>query len=198
MQKYSSSFTSEWLLQNEMRIVLMLEQEGMSPGEIRTRVFEENLFQMKRRGTIATALKVINRRLGFLDPVLRQIYLKSQRHNRLAILLYSFLKSNRLPREFVLEILRYNLLNHKKLVSAGEVVIFFEHKAEQSRVVGNWAPETRKKLRQVMLRFLVECVLLQAQKEYWLITPISLSEGLQAYVNKEQRYSDFAALTLNA
>lgn len=198
MQQYSAAFTSEWLLQNEMRIFLRLEQEGKSPIEIRNQVLEENLFQMKRQGTIVTALKVINRRLRFLEPSLRQMFLINPRHDRLAILLYSFLKSYRLPREFVLELLRHNWLNHRNRVSAGEVVSFFEHKAEQSPVVGNWAPETKKKLRQVMLRFLTECGLLQTHKDYWLITPILSSVELRAYVSEEPKYNDFAALMLNA
>ena len=74
--------------------------------------------------------KVINRRLRFLDPALRHMYIVNPRHDRQAILLYSFLKSYRLPREFVLEILRHNLLNYRNRVSPGEVAGFFEHKAE--------------------------------------------------------------------
>jgi len=198
LQQYSAAFTSEWLLQNEMRILLRLEQEGKSPIEIRNQVLEENLFQMKRQRTINTALQVINRRLRFLDPALRQMFLVNPRQDRLAILLYSFLESYRLPREFVLEILCHNWLNHRNRVSAGEVFSFFEHKAEQSPLVGNWAPETRKKLRQVMLRFLTECGLLQAHKDYWLLTPVPLSADLRAYVIQEPKYNDFSALMLNA
>lgn len=198
MQQYSAAFTAEWLLQNEMRIFLGLEQKGKSLVEIRNQVMEENLFQMKRQGSISIALKVINRRLRFLDPALRQMFLVNPRHDRLAILLYSFLKSYRFPREFVLEVLRHNWLNHRNRVSAGEVISFFEHKAEQSPVVGNWAPETRKKLRQVMLRFLTECGLLQAHEDYWLLTPVPLSADLRAYVILEPKYNDFSALMLNA
>lgn len=198
MQQYSAAFTSEWLLQNEMRIVLGLEQDGKSLIEIRKQVMAENLFQMKRQNTIITALKVINRRLRFLDPALRQMFLVNPRHDRLAILLYSFLKSYRLPREFVLEILRHNWLNHRNRVTAGDVVSFFEHKAEQNQVVGDWAPETKKKLRQVILRFLTECSLLQAHKDYWLLTPVPLSSDLRIYVSQEPKYKDFAALMLNA
>lgn len=197
LQQYSAAFTSEWLLQNEMRIVLGLEQDGKSLIEIRNQVMEENLFQMKRQSAIVTALKGINRRLRFLDPSLRQMFLMNPRYDRLAILLYSFLKSYRLPREFVLELLRHNWLNHKNRLSAGEVVSFFEHKAEQSPVVENWAPETSKKLRQVMLRFLTECGLLQAHKDYWQITPVPLSAELRAYVSQEPSCNDFATLMLN-
>lgn len=198
MQQYSAAFTSEWLLQNEMRIFLRLEREGKSPVEIRAQVIEENLFRMKRQNTIIAALKIINRRLRFLDPVLRRMFLENQRHDRLAVLLYSFLKSYRLPREFVLEILRHHWLNHKNRLPAGEVVSFFEYKGEQSQIVADWSPETKKKLRQVMLRFLTECGLLQPQNDHWLITPILLGADLRAFVDTEPRYNDFTALMLNA
>ncbi|MDF9408218.1 DUF1819 family protein [Pelotomaculum isophthalicicum JI] len=198
MQQYSAAFTSEWLLQNEMRIFLRLEREGKSPVEIRAQVIEENLFRMKRQNTIIAALKVINRRLRFLDPVLRRMFLENQRHDRLAVLLYSFLKSYRLPREFVLEILRHHWLNHKNRLPAGEVVSFFEYKGEQSQIVADWSPETKKKLRQVMLRFLTECGLLQSQNDYWLITPVLLGAELRAFVDTEPKYNDFTALMLNA
>lgn len=198
MQRYSAAFTSEWLLQNEMRIVLRLEKEGKSWPEIKNQVVENNLFQLKRQGTIITALKNINRRLQFLDSYLRLMYLKNSRHDRQAILMYSFLKCYRLPREFVLEILRHNCLSHRNLVTAGEIINFFEYKAEQSQKVGNWSPETRKKLRQVMLRILVECGLLQTQKDCWRITPIPASSNLSAYVCDEPKYSDFLALLLNS
>lgn len=197
MQQYSAAFTSEWLLKNEMRIVLNLDHQGMTPAEIRFKVMGENLFQMKRPGTINTALKIINRRLRFLDPELRSIFLDRRYNDHSAIMLYSFLKCYRLPREFVLEVLGHKWLNRKNRLYHGELVSFFELKEDQSAIVSRWAPETQKKLRRVMLHFLSECGLLQSQKGHWLITPVPLSDRLRVYVNGEPEYSDFTALILN-
>ncbi len=170
----------------------------MGEAEIRQQVLAENLFQYRRKDTIVKALSLINKRLHVLDNTLQQMLLTQGHNDSLAILLYAFLQLYRLPREFVQEVLRYQLLQHKQEVSSGDILRFLEQKREQSHIVAAWTEQTMTKLRRVILNFLTECGMLerQAGKKQWLITPIALSDSLRAYVEREARYADFLALML--
>ena len=108
-QGYATSFTSERLLRRELETVLRLQAAGLAWTDVRQEVLARNLFQARRTSTAQTYLKLVSRRLCWVDERLRSLYLEGARGDALAILLYTFLASYRYPREFVLEELRHGL-----------------------------------------------------------------------------------------
>ncbi len=197
IQDYSAAFTSEQVFKHEMKIVFSLMKEGKPPQEIRQMVAEQNLFQKRRYRTSAKALGVIFRRAKYLDEKLINIFVTGTRQDTQAILLYSFLMCYRFPREFVLELVRYQYLNNKKTLTKGSIQTFFERKEEESSVVQNWSLTTKEKLRQVMFRIMSECELLMPEKGEWIISPLLISTDLRDYISRNQDHSNFLKLCLN-
>lgn len=197
MQIYSAGFTGDRLFRNEMRTVISLELDGKNKKEIREIIYEQNPFQMKSFNAIKETLARVYRRVKHLDKPLKEFFLHSSRNDSLAILLYSFLSEFRLPREFVLDVVKYNFSHHKQTLTKGEILSFFDQKAEQSESVANWSEETTKKLKSRMIELIRECGLIEPQGDSWLITPIQISEDLKKYVDRRPDHQSLLTFILH-
>lgn len=189
MQEYSAGFTSERIVKNEMKIVIQLYLEGKTKEEIRDLVVNDNLFNMRSINSIKETLGKINRRVKLLDDRLMNLYVEDNSNDSSAILLYTFLSSFRIAREFVMEIIYDNWINFKREISIGDVNIFFDEKAKQSEVVSNWSESTTKRIRNRILEFCSGCNLIHKEKNSYSITPIVISKELRKYVEDDKNYS---------
>ena len=188
MQEYSSGFTSERLVKNEMNLVIKLYLDGKTKQEIRDLVIDENLFNMRSINSIKETLGKINRRVSFLDETMMRLYINDSNNDRDAILLYTFLTSFRIAREFVIEIIYDKWNNFKREITLGDINIFLEEKSMQSDVVSNWTDATTKKIRNRILEFCALCGLLQKQKGNYTITPILISKEMKTYIENHEEY----------
>lgn len=196
MQEYSAGFTSERLVKNEMKLVIQLYLDGKTKEEIRDLVIDVNLFSMRSINSIKETLGKINRRISFLDETMMKLYVSENNNDSSAILLYTFLTSFRISREFVMEIV-YDKWNHfKKEITLGDINIFFEEKAKQSEIVSNWTESTAKRIRNRILEFCTGCSLLEKQKSEYRITPILISKELKSYIENHEEYKKILAYTL--
>lgn len=189
MQEYSAGFTSERIVKNEMKIVIEFYLQGKSKEEIRDTVIDENLFNARSVSSIKETLGKINRRITFLDEELMKFYVEDKSNDASAILLYTFLESFRIFREFVIEIVYDNYDNLKKKISIGDVNVFFEEKARQSEVVSNWSESTSRRIRNRILEFCTGCNLLHKEKDGYLITPLIISQELRKYLESDEKYN---------
>lgn len=188
MQEYSAGFTSERLVKNEMRLVTALYLKDKSKEEIRDLVIDENLFNMRSVDAIKETLGKINRRVGLLDNQMRLFFVEDNNNDSSVILLYTFLTSFRIAREFVVEVIYYNWNNYKKVFTLGDINVFFEEKARQSEIVSNWSLATTQRIRNRILEFCTACGLLHKQNGEYLITPITISDELKSYVENHDEY----------
>lgn len=184
-QTYSARMTGDMLLKKEMEYVLREKLQGKSIEQIKRTIIEENVFQYRTKETLNRVLRTIFDRIQYIDDELAYVFLHGVRQDVNAILLYSFLMANRLPREFVMEVVRYHYINQKRVITDGVINAFFERKEEESEDVRNWNIATKKKVRQVLLRILVECQLLKKEEQEWRITPILISQRLRELVKKD-------------
>ena len=188
MQEYSSGFTSERLVKNEMKLVIKLYLDGKTKQEIRDLIIDENLFNMRSINSIKETLGKINRRVSFLDETLMRLYINHSNNDSDAILLYTFLTSFRIAREFVIEIIYDKWNNFKREITLGDINIFLEEKSMQSDVVSNWTEATTKRIRNRILEFCEGCGLLQKQKGNYTITPILISKEMKTYIENDEEY----------
>ncbi|WP_235597247.1 DUF1819 family protein [Caldibacillus debilis] len=184
-QTYSARMTGDMLLKKEMEYVLREKLQGKSIEQIKRTIIEENVFQYRTKETLNRVLRTIFDRIQYIDDELAYVFLHGVRQDVYAILLFSFLMANRLPREFVMEVVRYHYINQKRVITDGVINAFFERKEEESEDVRNWNIATKKKVRQVLLRILVECQLLKKEEQEWRITPILISQRLRELVKKD-------------
>ncbi|MED0986700.1 DUF1819 family protein [Bacillus paramycoides] len=197
MKVYSGGFTAEHLYRNEMKIVAGLQLKGMSKQVIKDKVFEENLFHCRSEAAMKDIFPRVYRRAEKLDDTLREMLVNGSRSDNNAILLYAFLKYFKFPRDFVLEVIHYNLKRFKNTVTEGNVMTFFEEKGQQYEEVRKWTDQTKYKLKQVTLKILVDGELLVKTGNEYEIKSIPLSKELREYVENNPEYSDLLMLTLN-
>ncbi|MBE2917752.1 DUF1819 family protein [Anoxybacillus flavithermus] len=194
---YSGGFTAEHLYRNEMKIVVDLQLQGLSREEIKAKIFEENLFHCRSEAAMKDLFPRVYRRTEFLDRQLKFFLLNGSRSDQNALLLYGFLKYFKFPRDFVLEVVHYNIKKFKTTVTEGNIHTFFEEKEQQYEQVRNWTDKTKYKLKQVMLKILVDAELLAKNGDEYEIKPIPLSKELREYVERNESYRDLLLLTLN-
>lgn len=197
MKVYSGGFTAEHLYRNEMKIVADLQLKGMSKQAIKDKVFEENLFHCRSEAAMKDIFPRVYRRAEKLDDTLREMLVNGSRSDNNAILLYVFLKYFKFPRDFVLEVIHYNLKRFKNTITEGNVMTFFEEKGQQYEEVRKWTDQTKYKLKQVTLKILVDGELLLKTGNEYEIKSIPLSKELREYVENNSEYRDLLMLTLN-
>ena len=196
MQEYSSGFTSERLLKNEMTQVISLYLLGKTKDEIRDVVIDENSFNMRSVASIKESLSKINRRINYIDRNLMQIYVNNNSNDSVIILLYTFLSSFRIAREFVTEVIYHSWFNHKKIVTVADINCFFEEKSQQSEVVSKWTESTSKKIKNRVLEFCTQCGILEKQKGEFNIRPLQISPELRNYLKKNEEYKEILIYVL--
>lgn len=197
LKKYSGGFTAEHLYRNEMKIIVHLQLQGLSKEEIKKKVFEENLLHCRSEAAIKDLFPRVYRRAEVLDQQLKFFLIHGARSDQNALLLYAFLKRFSFPRDFVLEVIHYNMKKFKSTVTEGNIRTFFEEKEQQYEQVRNWTDKTKYKLKQVMLKIIVDAELLKKNGNEYEIKPIPLSRELRDYVERNPNYRDLLILTLN-
>lgn len=195
-QGYTLSFLSERPLRHEMEIALRLLASGLTWPEARREVLEKNLFQVRRTSTAETCLKLVRRRITWMDGCLQALFLDGDWNDRSAILLYTFLASYRLPREFVLEELHYRWTRGESRISVDDVIVFLERKKEQHAEMARWTDGVLVKSRQVMMRMLVHYSILVRGASGWSIQPLVIGEDLMRYIRNTPDYRYFLRFML--
>lgn len=197
MKHYSGGFTAEHLYRNEVKLIVQLQLQGLSKEEIKRKVFEDNLFHCRSEAAIKDLFPRVYRRTHVLDGELKRFLLHGARSDQNAILLYMFLKQFAFPRDFVVEVVYYNMKQWRRTVTEGNIRTFFEEKEQQCEQVRNWTKQTKAKLKQVMLKVLVDAELLEKRGEEYVMKPIPLSKELRGYIERTPTYRDLFIFTLN-
>ncbi|PTX52701.1 putative inner membrane protein DUF1819 [Melghirimyces profundicolus] len=197
-QDYSAGFISgsEHLYRYEIKQVLLLLDQGLTQKQIREKALRENLFRQKSHQANVVLLRKVFKRVDQWDKRLREFVQKGTSADVNAILLYAYLKCYRFLREFAYEVVVYLHEQGQRRVTRSDIVDFFERKEEQSPKIRNFTPETKQKMRQVMLKAYVEAECLIPGDTDWEIRPIPISEELKAYVREHPEHRMLAEISL--
>ena len=154
---YIASLTREPFLFYEMRTTARLLQDGHSDEETIEKIYNENLFQYPTEKSIKKMAKACVKRLqGMEDETLITAVATQPMDVAKQICLYALMKQSRLVWEFMLTVIgeKYRLRD----TSFGKIDLntFFIRLQEQDDVVAAWSDSTIKKLKQIMVRVLVE------------------------------------------
>ena len=109
------------------------------------------------------------------------------------LVLYAIIKTDRLFFEFMNEVYKEKLLLRDLFLKDKDFNAFFQSKKEQSEKVASWSEYTFKKLKQVYVRILFECGLIEKQKG-----DISIRIAILDNKVKEHLYSVGDKIYINA
>lgn len=153
----TGSLTREQFLFFEMRTTAKLMTEGLSDEEIHQRIYEDNLFQFPTEKSIKLITSGCIRRLKSLNNnelVYALATLPTDEAKQ--ICLYAMMKQSPLVRDFMVQVVgeKYRL----KDMSFGkmEANVFLMRLQEQDDYVATWSESTIGKIRQVLIKILVE------------------------------------------
>lgn len=153
----SGQITREQFLFYEMRTTARLMREGLNYDAIIERVVEDNLFQYPTEKTIRRMAKVcVDRLNGMGDEDLIKAVASQSSETAKQICMYAMMKQYRLVWDFMITVIgeKYRMQNFS--FSQMDVNIFFMQLQEQDDYVAGWSENTVKKIRQILIRILVE------------------------------------------
>lgn len=153
----SASITREQFLFYEMRTTAKLMCEGLGDNEIIDRIVADNLFQYPTEKSIRQMAKACIVRLkDMVDIDLIEAVASQSSETAKQICLYAMMKRYRLVWDFMITVIgeKYRMQNFS--FSHMDVNVFFMQLQEQDDYVAKWSESTMKKLRQILIRVLVE------------------------------------------
>ena len=155
--KGSGQITREQFLFYEMRTTAKLMEEDLDENEIIQRIVDDNLFQYPTEKSIQQMAKTcINRLKGMDDESLITAIATQPTDTSKQICMYAMMKQYRLIWDFMITVIgeKYRMQNFS--FSKMDVNVFFMQLQEQDDYVAGWSDSTVSKIRQVIIKVLVE------------------------------------------
>jgi len=190
--KYSASLTREQFLFHEMRITAKLLNDGLTEAETINKIITENLFQYPTERQIKNIARACIKRFKSLDDkVLVSTVATQSSEVAKQICLYSMMKYYRLIWDFMITVIGTKFKQQDLSFGKIDVNTFFMRLQEQDDGVSTWSESTVKKVKQVLVRILVENNYLDNAKSDHL-NPIMIHTILE---NSIRNNNDNAALS---
>lgn len=154
-KKYSTAVNGAGIRLHDFKQVASLAQQGLSDAEIKSRVFEENLFQLKSSSTKRSFPYVLER-VRILDDTLLEWVLEATVDVVKVIIFYTILKTDLLFYEFMVEVIYEKLISNNYIYEKKDLNLFLSSKAEQDENVNSWSDSTIKRLKSSYNKLLLE------------------------------------------
>jgi len=187
--KGSAQITREQFLFYEMRTTAKLMCEGLKDEEIIDRIVVDNLFQYPTEKSIRQMAKVcVNRLKAMGDQDLIKAVASQSSETAKQICMYAMMKQYRLVWDFMITIIGGKYRTQNFSFSPMDVYVFFMQLQEQDDYVAGWSESTLKRIRQVLIRMLVENEYLDSTKADH-INPVWLNLTLENAIrsNNDER-----------
>jgi hypothetical protein len=155
--KGSAQITREQFLFYEMRTAAKLMCDGRNDEQILNRIVDENLFQYPTEKSIRQMVKTCLVRLKAMnDDSLVQAIASRSSDEAKQICMYAMMKQYRLVWDFMITVIGEKYRMQDFSFSRMDVNVFFLQLQEQDDYVAGWSENTVAKLRQVIIKILVE------------------------------------------
>lgn len=187
MSPYNAAITREQFLFYEMRTTAKMVCEGLKREEIIDRIVQENLFQYPTEKSVRKMAQACLRRLEALDDkTLTEAIATQPSDVAKQVCLYAMMKQYRLVWDFMITVIgsKYQLMD----TSFGKIDLntFFMRLQEQDDDVASWSDSTIKKLKQVLLKTLVDNEYVDSTKADKL-NPVLISPLLENAIREENK-----------
>lgn len=182
---YNAAITREQFLFYEMRTTARLINEGLDKNAAVERIVSENLFQYPTEKSIhRMALACIRRLESMEDDTLITAIATQPSDTAKQICLYAMMRQYRLVWDFMLTVIgdKYRKLDSN--FSKMDINIFFMRLQEQDDRVAEWSNSTITKIRQVLMKILVENEYLDSTNAERL-NPVLISPLLENAIRRD-------------
>ena len=188
MEDYSAKLTGEPFLYNETRILAEYLLDGMKPEVLKRKNLEENLIKHKKINSVKRVNSPIFRRLKVMDKEMLEEFVCSDIETSKYILLYTIMKTDRLVRDFVIEVYKDKLYMRKEYIEKFDIDNWYEEKKILSKTLNEKSDTTSAKLKQVIMKILQDSGLVIKEKNrFKIVRPLSKEK----YINMLDKNGDF-------
>lgn len=185
MEDYSAKLTAEPFLYNETKIIAQYLLDGISAEELKRKNIEENLIKYKSTKSIVRVNSPIFRRLSVIDREMLDEFAHTDIETSKYILLYTIMKTDRLVRDFVVEVYKDKLLMRKDYIEKFDIDNWYEEKCILSKTLRERTESTATKLKQVIIKILQDSGLVIKEKNRFKIVRPLLKEKYISMLDKK-------------
>lgn len=154
---YKASLTREQFLFYEMRTTAKLLREGLADEDVVKRIMEENLFQYPTEKSIKRMANLCIARLKLLnDDGLVEAIASQPSDISKQICLYAMMKHSYLVWDFMITVIGEKYRLKDSTFGRIDLNVFFMRLQEQDDVVATWSESTIVRIKQVLMKILVE------------------------------------------
>ena len=125
---------------------------------------EENLIKYKSTKSIVRVNSPIFRRLKVMDKEMLEEFVCSDIETSKYILLYAIMKTDKLVRDFVIEVYKDKLYMRKEYIEKFDIDNWYEEKCILSKTLRERTESTSAKLKQVIMKILQDSGLVIKEK----------------------------------
>lgn len=182
---YSSGLGAERWYQQDIEYVLTLLEKGLSREKIREIVLNENPFLVETELALKKRFQLVFKRATSLTDELRTLYLKGNKYDQKALILYTFLKTYRYAYENFYELVTYRYQQKNKQLALAHLELFMEEKEQQSDKIMSWSIVSKKRINNTLLFFYSSSGIIDLNEGVYNIAPLHVSQELKEYALKK-------------
>ena len=146
---------------------------------------EENLIKYKSSKSVVRVNSPIFRRLNVMDSEMLDEFVHTDIETSKYILLYTIMKTDRLVRDFVVEVYKDKLLMRKDYIEKFDIDNWYEEKCILSNTLRERTESTAAKLKQVIMKILQDSGLVIKEKNRFKIVRPLLKEKYISMLDKK-------------
>lgn len=161
--KYTSALTGELFLFSESRILARHLVEGEDIDVLRKRNLTENLIMHKGAGSLKRSSSPIFRRLSMMSPAALGMLAEGDIESARLVLLIAAAKSDRLIRDFILDVYADKIAMKANVVSRSDIERYFESVYENEPSLRDRSETTKRSLKQKLMKIMTEAGLVSKQ-----------------------------------
>lgn len=178
VDKYTSALTGELFLFNETRVLARYLVLGEDINELRKRNLSENLIMHKGVGSLKRSSSPIFRRLSMMSPTVLQVFSEGDIESARLILLITAAKSDRLIRDFILNIYADKIALKTSIISKSDIERYFESVYEIEPSLRDRSETTKRNLKQKLMKIVTEAGLVKKQASGFVVTRPNITNKL--------------------
>lgn len=176
--KYTAGLTGEIFLFNESRILAGFLARGEDPDTLRARNLTENLIMYKKDSSLKRVSPPIFRRLTTMSPAALEIFVGADLESARILLLIAIAKTDRLVRDFIITIYSDKLAVKASKIERSDIERYFESVYTEEPLLRDKSDVTKMKLKQQLLKNMVEAGLVKRQGDSFAITRPNITTRL--------------------
>ena len=184
MEDYSAKLTGEPFLYNETKIIAQYLLEGISPEELKQKNINENLIKYKSPQSIVRVNSPIFKRLAVMDAEMLDEFVHSDIETSKYILLYAIMKTDKLVKDFIVEVYKDKLFMRKDYIEKFDIDNWYEEKCILSKTLRERTESTTAKLKQVLMKILQDSGLVIKEKNKFKVVRPLLKEKYISILDK--------------